>query len=125
MPQSGWNYKETIAAGADLSAHQYRVIDISGTLAEEADVAIGVLENKPAAAGEPATVIVLGKAMGIAGEAIAAGARLTVNSGGFLATVTSGDGTCVGKNLSTAVTSGSQFTFIANFISGATTYNQL
>ena len=33
----------TIQAGADLSAAQYKVVTVAGTIAAEADTAIGVL----------------------------------------------------------------------------------
>jgi|GEM_PF-2503837 len=110
----------TVEAGADLSAYQYRIIDLAGTLAESSDVAIGSLRNKPSASGVGAQVDVFGKMKGIAGAAVAAQAGLKVASGGFLIAVASGDNAVpVGKNLNAAVASGDIFSFFGNFINGA------
>jgi hypothetical protein len=121
MAVKGQRTRETLIAGADLSSFQNRVIEIDGTLAVENDTALGVLENKPQS-GEHASVAVDGKMKGIAGAAVAAGARVKVASGGFLITVTSGTGTC-GKNTNAAVASGDHFEFWGDFRAATTTFD--
>lgn len=122
MAEQGERIQISTPAGADLSDKQYRVVDIDGTLATETDEAFGVLQNKPES-GEHATLAVLGKMKGVAGEALSAKARLTVASGGFLIAVSSGSG-CCGKNLNVSVGSGDVFTFVGNFINAATNHDQ-
>lgn len=114
----GFGFNDAVAAGADLRTHQYKVVNIAGTIAATADTAYGILQNKPNS-GEPAQLKVFGRARALAGAAIAANARLKVQSG-YLITVTSGDNTIpVGKNLFGAVNSGDEFTAAVNFINGA------
>lgn len=114
----GFGFDDHVGATADLSTHQYKVISIAGTIASTADTAYGVLKNKPQS-GEQAQVKVFGRSMAMAGAAIAANARLKVQSG-YLIAVASGDNTIpVGKNLSGAVNSGDVFTAAVNFINGA------
>lgn len=122
MAEQGERLHISTEAGADLSDKQYRAIDIDGTLATETDEAFGVLQNKPES-GEPGALAVMGKMKGIAGAAISAKARLKVASGGFIITATSGSGLC-GKNLNVSVGSGDTFSFIGNFASAATNYDQ-
>lgn len=111
----------TLESGADLSSYQHRVVAIDGTLATANNNSAGVVENKPVA-GEAARVAVAGTIKGIAGAAISAGARLKVQSGGWLITATSGSGT-VGKNLNAAVTSGATFSFVGDFRTAQTNYD--
>jgi hypothetical protein len=51
----GQGFDITVVAGADLSAQQYKPVNLSGTLAGSADNVFGVLQNKPRDA-EHATV---------------------------------------------------------------------
>jgi hypothetical protein len=60
MGTSNWKVDLTVVAGADLSAHQYRNVNLSGVLAASADNIFGVLQNKPDASGQPARVAVGG-----------------------------------------------------------------
>lgn len=113
----GFGFDDHIVAGADLSSHQYKVINIAGTIAATADAAYGILKNKPQS-GEDAQLKVLGRAIGLAGAAVAANASLKVQSG-YLIAIASGDNTIpCGKNLSGAVSSGDELTVAVNFLNG-------
>jgi len=74
-------------AAGDLSAKQYLFMKMSAdntvdTCAAVTDVAVGVLQNDPSAAGKPATVAVLGTTKVVAGAAIAVGARVAPTAAG-------------------------------------------
>lgn len=122
MAADNKHFDYTVEANADLSSYQYRAISIGGTLATEADLAIGTLQNKPSAAGQGAQVAAFGVMKGIAGGAVGSAAPVTVASGGFMVAASSGTGFC-GKNKNKAVASGDTFEFFGNFISGATNYD--
>lgn len=112
---SGFGFCDTIVAGADISGDQYKVIGITGTIAPTNDLAYGILENKPQS-GEAGTVKVFGKSMALAGAAVAANAKLAVQSG-YLIAVSSGDLVVpCGKNIGGAVNSGDIMTVAVNFI---------
>ena len=110
--------KDTIIASVDLSALQYKVVRVTGDLADNNGEAYGVLQNKPQS-GEHATVAISGVMKAYAGAAIAAGASLACTNSGFLITATSGTGVSIGKNKNVAVGSGDVFTFFGNFANGA------
>jgi hypothetical protein len=112
----------TVQAGADLSTFQYRLISVAGTLAAEGDTAIGSLQNKPLT-GEPATVDTLGRTKLVAGAAITAGARLKVQSGGWVIVATSGSGIIGKEALNKAVVSGAIFDAYVNAISALTNFD--
>jgi len=117
---NGFGFDDHLVAGADISTRQYLVINIAGTIAATNDTAYGILQNKPQS-GEHARVRPFGRAMAMAGGALAANARLKVQSG-YLVTVASGDNAVpCGKNLSGAVNSGDVFTAAVNFINAAIT----
>lgn len=111
------SYLESIplAAGADLSAAQYKAVVVGGTIAADA-TALGILQNKPAASGRDATVGFLGRSRYVANAAISAGALLTVTTSGYMSTVTSGQA-CIGRAIA-AVSSGAIGEGIFNFASG-------
>lgn len=96
-----------MAAGADLSAKQYHVVRQSA--ANTVDVAslatdsaiCGVLDNKPTAAGNEATVRDQGLAKIVAGGAITQGVHLTTQSAGRAIAVASG-GVAIGRALEAA-----------------------
>lgn len=116
----GFGFDDHVTAGADLSSHQYKVINIAGTIAANADAAYGILKNKPQS-GEQAQVKVIGRAMALAGAGIAANSKLKVQSG-YLIAVASGDNNVpVGKILSGAANSGDIITAAVNFINGGVT----
>lgn len=110
----------SIAAGADLSACQYKIVDVAGVIAATSTAALGVLQNKPAAIGRGASVAYSGHMKAYVGGAVTAGGRLKVTTSGWLVAVASGDG-AVGKAIK-AATSGSLCEIIADFAGAATTY---
>ncbi|WP_299393268.1 capsid cement protein [Pelagibius sp.] len=76
----------TLVAGADLSASQYRFMTVAadGQIDPTGDGANahGVLQNKPSAAGEAATVAIAGVSKVVAGAAVAAGASVASDANG-------------------------------------------
>jgi hypothetical protein len=93
--------RDTFLAAADLSAKQYHLMRMSDgkTINQASNAAglhnIGVLQNKPAAAGRAATLCLGGVSKVVAGAAITAPALLMSNGSGRAITATSG-GTIVG-----------------------------
>lgn len=82
-----------LIAGADLSAEQYAAVKIGAAFSVSAFAAatddfLGVLQNKPAAAGEPANVVVLGTTKARLGGTVTAGDRLKVQADGEFVTAT-------------------------------------
>lgn len=74
-------------AAGDLSAKQYLFMKMSAdntvdTCAAITDIAVGVLQNDPSAAGKPATVAVMGTTKVVAGAAIAVGAAVAPTAAG-------------------------------------------
>ena len=59
MAYSNWKVELTVVAGADISAQQYKNVNLSGVLATSADNVFGVLQNKPES-GQHAAVAVTG-----------------------------------------------------------------
>ncbi len=105
----------SVAASADLSSCRYCgvYINSSGLLAVagEGNKAIGILQDKPAAAGRPGLVCVGGKSPVKAGATLAPGAAFSFGSGGTAIAVGSGDDWSMGIILETANTaSGSIYT---------------
>lgn len=93
-----------VSAGEDLSSRQYHAVNVSGTLAASAELAVGILQNKPNASGRDASALVAGKSFYRAGGAVTANQPLNITTSGWFAVADSGDQT-VGKAL-TAVASG-------------------
>lgn len=75
-----------IPASADLSSYQYYFCEITtGALTvcnAAGDFAVGVLQNKPTAAGREADVVIFGPTKLVAGEAITAGNLITTSNAG-------------------------------------------
>ena len=110
------SYRDSIPvkAAADLSTFKYRAVTIGGTLAASGAACVGILQNA-AGNGQDATVAYQGRSKYVAGAGITAGARLQVQSGGWLITVASGDAAqMVGTALGT-VSSGETGEAIINF----------
>ncbi|CAB4130450.1 hypothetical protein UFOVP119_74 [uncultured Caudovirales phage] len=84
----------TLAAAADLSTKQYYAVkvDSSGNaaVAGAGDFAAGLLQNKPSAAGQPATVAYGGVSKGFAGGTITAGNLVAADASGKLVAATKG-----------------------------------
>ena len=97
----------TLIAGADLSAKQFHIVYLNAartvTFATAATQAIiGVLQNKPDAAGKAAVVRVLGISKVKTGGIIAFGAHVTATADGTgISTTTEGD-VSVGRALDAA-----------------------
>ena len=89
--------KATEPAAGDLSAKQFYFMIWSSsnvtTATAVTDACTGVLQNKPAAAGRAAELIVVGPTKVVAGAAISAGALLTTDTSGRAVTVTPGTDT--------------------------------
>lgn len=99
-----------VEASADLSADQFKlvIIDSNGQAAlAGAGVAVdGVLQNKPSAQGQAATVWGVGSVSKVvAGAAVAAGAAVTPDASGLAVTAASGD-YILGRALEAATASG-------------------
>ena len=100
-------WTETYQAAADLSARQFHLVRQSAAnVCNQASDAqgssiIGVLQNKPAAAGRFATVAMLGISKVVAGGSLTQGDIITTNGSGRAATVRSGD-MAVGRALTAA-----------------------
>lgn len=102
-----------ITSSDDLSAAQYTAVDALGQTAAASENAIGLLQNKPAAAGRQAQVGYHGHMKAYAGAAITAGATVMVTTSGFIITATSAGNTC-GQALTTAA-SGDLFDGLFSF----------
>lgn len=103
---------QTFIAAADISAHQFNAVmyAASGRVNVCSNGAahnyVGVLANKPAAAGRAASVAIEGRYKARAGAAIASyGVPLASNGSGRLIAATSGQ-IVVGVNLETAAADG-------------------
>jgi hypothetical protein len=112
-----------LAAGADLSANQYRFVKPGATegqvvaIAAAADKPIGVQYDTPSAAGRAIEVASGGIVEVTAGAAIAYGAEVQTNATGKAITATTG-GTVVGRALQAAAADGDRISILANFIGG-------
>lgn len=104
----------TVVASHDLTAHQYKAVDLAGGVAGTTAVAMGILKNK-AFTGDHATVAYKGQMKAYAGAAIASGSLVGVTASGFLITVTGS--AYVGKALA-AAGSGDIFPFVGDFNMG-------
>lgn len=79
-------FKITLEAGQDLSADQYKLVtlaidgqvDVTG--AARTNRPIGILQNKPDAAGKAAELVISGVSKAIAGEAIEEGELVSASS---------------------------------------------
>ncbi|MEM7806281.1 MAG: hypothetical protein AAF545_15330, partial [Pseudomonadota bacterium] len=85
----------TLEAGADLSAVQFHFVVIDSdaqiSAAGNGAAAVGVLQNKPAAAGRGASVAVGGVTRVECGGTIAAGADIGSDANGNAVAATTGD----------------------------------
>lgn len=89
-----------VTAAADLSGKVYHLVRFSAArTVNQASEAVnsglaGVLQNKPDASGQPATVAYLGVSKVVAGGTITANDWLTTDSSGRAITAASGDMIC-------------------------------
>ena len=88
--------RTTFSAAGDLSANQYRVMRLSGVMTvnlaslNTAKTAIGVLLNKPAAAGRAAALALSGVTKAYAGGTVTAAQLITHDGSGQVITAVSG-----------------------------------
>jgi Uncharacterized conserved protein (DUF2190) len=104
----------SMKAGADLSACCYHIVRVSNALLGQVNIAseavhssmIGILRNKPAAAGRSATISLYGEGTVAAGAAIGSiGVFVTCNGSGRAIAAASGD-MVVARALETATADG-------------------
>lgn len=93
MAYQGHGIDISRAAGADLSAQQFRAVKLNASgqvvVAGAGEAAIGILQNNPGA-GQAATVRVAGISKARAGGTIAAGGDVASNASGALVAATAG-----------------------------------
>ncbi len=104
MPFDGTGVDITLPAGADMSSHQYKCVtlDSSGyaTVSSNATAAIiGVLQNKPGAAGRAARVRISGLSLFKFGAAVVAGNMIAAMNDGTGQTTTTDGNAVVGMAL--------------------------
>jgi Uncharacterized conserved protein (DUF2190) len=97
-------------ASADLSASQFRVVKLGSTGIAVATAAtdniVGVLQDKPAAAGRACQVMVHGISRVVASAAITKGAFLTATTGGKVVTTTTAGQHIIGTAVEDAAADG-------------------
>lgn len=86
----------TREAGADLSAKQYHFVNMSSdgqvdAVASAGAQGIGVLQDKPTAAGQAACIAVYGVSKVVAGADVTAGNRVQADGNGKAIAATTGD----------------------------------
>jgi hypothetical protein len=88
------NLMITLPAAGDLSTHQFKGIACDNTgkaaLAGAGVAIVGVLQNKPSAANQAATIMAEGVTPGVAGAAVAAGASVEMDANGLFITLAAG-----------------------------------
>jgi hypothetical protein len=86
MAEGHYGLDVAFKAYGDLSSYQYHFVSLSSTntvnLSSANGRAIGILQNKPDAAGEEAIVRILGVSKLVINEAIAVGTMITSTSAG-------------------------------------------
>lgn len=110
-------FAESVLATEDMSALQYKVVTVDGTICNNEVDGYGILLNKPQS-GQVATVAVAGLIKGQAGGTISKGDFLTSGDSGFLFACNSGIQSCgiatIAANSGSLVTG--WFTFNGNKI---------
>ena len=112
-----------LAAGADLSANQYRFVKPGATadqvvaIAAATDKPIGVQYDTPDAAGKAAEVVVAGIVEVMAGAAVAYGAEVQTDAQGRAITIAV-TGTVVGRALQAAGAAGDRIAVLLNCVGG-------
>lgn len=102
------NTCETISvpAAADLSTHQYKLMTLNSSgqaaLGNATNLIVGVLQNKPTAAGQAATLCWAGVSKVVAAGVITAGARVTSDANGLAIAATTAGDAVVGVALATS-----------------------
>lgn len=86
----------SIPAAGDLSAGQFRFVNVDGNgraalVASAGGRGVGVLQDDPAAIDRPACVAVAGRAKVVAGDTVTAGDNVQSDANGAAITAASGD----------------------------------
>ena len=115
-------YSYTLEASGDLSANTGYVIQKDGdgraALADATSDVMGILQNAPDALGVEAEVGMIGISIGVAGAAIAYGAKVTADSAGKLVATTADLDDYVGVAVTAAAADGDEFeVFLSPFSS--------
>lgn len=105
----------TLPAAADLSLYQYRFVKINSSgqaaLCGDGEAPDGILQNKPSAAGQAATVGISGVSKLVLSGVIAAGTEVASDANGKGTTATTGD-VIGGKNIEAAAADGDIVAFL-------------
>lgn len=104
----------TVVASQDLTGHMFKAVDLSGGVAINSLIAVGILRNK-ADTGDHATLAYKGQMKAYAGAAINSGAQVGVTASGYLISVATSR--YVGVALVSAG-SGDIFGFVGDFTMG-------
>lgn len=85
----------TAPANTDLSTKQYYAVDLNSSgnavVAGAGNTFVGVLGNKPSAAGQAAEIMISGLVPMVCGGTVAIGAPVKIDSSGKAVTASSGD----------------------------------
>lgn len=97
---SGAVLEESFVAGADLSAGQYRGVQVTSDNTVKFPTAAlaagfgGVLQDKPKAAGRGCRVVMLGRTKAMIGGTVTIGQKITCAASGWFVAQTSGYAMC-------------------------------
>ncbi len=95
--------KITLPANTDLSTKQYYAVDANSSgeavVAGAGSTFVGVLGNKPSAAGQAAEIVISGVTPMVCGGTIAIGAAVKIDAAGKAVSASSGD-KAIGRALS-------------------------
>jgi len=100
----------TNATGGTIVAAVVTAGGTAGTAATTGESIIGILQNKPAAYGRAATVMVDGVSKAVAGGIIAAGSKVKTTTGGKFIAVTDSDDVVAGTAITASAADGDLFT---------------
>lgn len=115
----------TFEANGDLSASLYNVVyqtstahrvALLTTAASRQAIPLGILQNKPNAAGDPANIKTRGLCIARAGAAVTAGRALTVDASGSVIHQDSAGQHCVGIARTGAGAAGEQIAMLWNLV---------
>jgi hypothetical protein len=115
----------SLPASADLSAYQFRFVEVTTgelTLCDAAgDFAVGVLQDKPDAAGKQGEFVYFGPTKMVAGEAISVGDLLTTDDEGRAVVCTpigavEANSAILGRAMTAAGTAGDRFGALVNCV---------
>jgi hypothetical protein len=101
----------TLEAGSDMSAIQYKGVDMASdvqidVIGTKGEFCLGILQDKPAATGRAASVAIEGVTKVLAGAAVVAGTELIMDATGRVITTDAADQYIIGTALQTAAAAG-------------------